>query len=40
VLIRKEIEALRNQLQESVQKEDYEKAAHLRDEIRRREKEL
>lgn len=40
VRVRKEIEGLRGQLQEAVQREDYEKAALLRDEIRRREKDL
>ncbi len=40
VRMRKEIDTLRSQLQESIQHEDYERAAYLRDEIRRRENEL
>jgi protein arginine kinase activator len=40
VRIRKEIEDLRSQLQQAIGREDYEKAAMLRDEIRRREQEL
>jgi protein arginine kinase activator len=40
VRVRKEIESLRRQLQEAVQKEDYERAAKLRDEIRLREQKL
>ncbi len=40
VRIRKEIQDLRYQLQQEIQKENYEKAASLRDEIRQLEKEL
>lgn len=40
VRIRKEIEDLRSQLQQAIGREDYENAAYLRDEIRRREQEL
>lgn len=40
VRLRKEIEDLRRQLQQAIAKEDYEKAAHLRDEIRRLQQEL
>ncbi len=40
IRIRKEIEDLRIRLQESIRGEDYEKAATLRDEIRRRENQL
>jgi protein arginine kinase activator len=40
VRIRKEIQDLRRQLQQAIQKEDYEQAANLRDEIRHLEKEL
>jgi protein arginine kinase activator len=40
VRIRKEIEDLRTGLQQAISKEDYEKAAFLRDEIRRLESEL
>ncbi len=40
VRIRKEIEDLRLELQRAIGKEDYEHAAYLRDEIRRREREL
>lgn len=38
--VRKEIEELRTQLKQAVGREDYEKAAFLRDEIRHRESEL
>lgn len=40
VRIRKEIQDLRRQLQLAIQKEDYEQAASLRDQIRQLEKEL
>ncbi len=40
VRIRKEIQDLRRQLQQAIQKEDYEQAASLRDEIRQLEKDL
>lgn len=40
VRIRKEIEELRNELQQAISKENYERAAELRDEIKRRESEL
>jgi protein arginine kinase activator len=40
VRIRKEIEELRSELQQAINKEDYERAASLRDEIRSREREL
>ena len=40
VRIRKEIQDLRQQLQQEIQKENYEKAASLRDEIRQLEKGL
>jgi protein arginine kinase activator len=40
VRIRKEIEDLRLELQQAIGKEDYERAAYVRDEIRRREREL
>lgn len=40
VRIRKEIQDLRHQLQHAIQKEDYEQAASLRDEIRQLEKDL
>ena len=40
VRIRKEIQDLRNQLQQAIQKENYEQAADLRDKIRQLEKEL
>jgi protein arginine kinase activator len=40
VLVRKEIDDLRVELQQSISREDYERAAFLRDEIRRLEKEL
>ncbi|TCL61974.1 protein arginine kinase activator [Hydrogenispora ethanolica] len=40
IRIRKEIDDLRNRLQESIRREDYEKAAYFRDEIKRRENEL
>ncbi len=40
VRIRKEIQDLRHQLQQAIHKEDYERAANLRDEIRELEKEL
>ncbi len=40
ILIKKEIEEMRSELQQAISTENYEKAAELRDEIRRREKEL
>lgn len=40
VRIRKEISELKKQLQNAISQENYEKAAELRDEIRRREQEL
>ena len=40
VRIRKEIEDFRSELQQAITREDYERAASLRDEIRRREREL
>lgn len=40
VRIRKEIEELRFELQQAISREDYERAASLRDEIRKREREL
>ena len=40
VLVRKEIAALRSRLQETINREAYEEAARLRDEIHRREQEL
>lgn len=40
VRIKKEIQDLRNQLQQAIQKENYEQAANLRDKIRQLEKEL
>ncbi|HYH05345.1 MAG TPA: UvrB/UvrC motif-containing protein [Bacillota bacterium] len=40
VRLRKEIEDLKRQLQQAVAREDYEKAAHCRDEIRRLQQEL
>lgn len=40
VRIRKEIQDFRHQLQQAIQREDYEHAASLRDEIRKLEKEL
>lgn len=40
VRIRKEVQDLRTQLQQAVQREDYEQAASLRDKIRQLEKEL
>lgn len=40
VRIRKEIEELKSELQQAITKEDYERAACLRDEIRSREREL
>lgn len=40
ILIRKEIDGLRRELQQAISLENYEKAAQLRDEIRHREQEL
>lgn len=40
VRLRKEIEDLKRQLQQAVAQEDYEKAAHYRDEIRRLQQQL
>jgi protein arginine kinase activator len=40
ILVRKEIDDLRRKLQQAVNSEDYERAAGLRDEIRRKEQEL
>jgi protein arginine kinase activator len=40
VRLRKEVENLKNQLQQAVSREDYEDAARLRDEIRRLQQEL
>ena len=40
MLARKELEALKTRLQDAIQREAYEEAAKLRDEIRRREREL
>ena len=40
VRLRKEIEDLKRQLQQAVAREDYEKAAHFRDEIRRLQQQL